>query len=246
MAKTLGGAEEQRDLEMLVRPSVRAVRFSVRRWKVSYLLTTALLSTTAYTLLFFSTSPPSQLEKTVQALRILPNNFYQESKISSDIASKADLQTLTDTLAVVDSLRHEFDRQERQRNEGYISRLVSTFSAARVALVVTSAPLHPSCGLSDSDQERYTSLRQGGRIFVAINLLQNEELMSTLSRELIALLQALGPERVFVSVYENASMDLTVMHLRLLCKVSIALQLTRMVLTVVSFSYLTLSVHHTE
>ncbi|KAG9099093.1 capsular associated protein [Ceratobasidium sp. 370] len=78
---------------------------------------------------------------------------------------------------------------------------------------------YPSCELSTLDKERCSDLRGGGRIFVAINLLQNEELMPTLVRQLLVLLEELGPERVFVSIYENASMDLTVMHLRLLCMV---------------------------
>jgi hypothetical protein len=212
MAKTPHD-KKQSDLRMLPLPVVGAV-YPVRRWRFPHILgATALLTVVAYGLLY-SQALPTQVEKTVRAFRSLPNDFWQES---SSRHTDVNPHAISSILATIDGLRHEFDRQERQ---GYTKWLVESFSAVRISFAFTRTPTYPSCGLSTSDKKRYAELRRGGRIFIAINLLQNEELMPTLAWELLALLQELGPERVFVSVYENASMDLTVMHLRLLCQVS--------------------------
>jgi len=215
-----------KDLEMLALPGVHSFRSLRGRWRVSYLLiATAILATAAYTLLLHL--PETPVEAAVRALRALPNDFSQESDSRTGRSKQIDVQVITDTLAAVDGLRHEFDRQQRQSEAGYLARLLAPFSTTRSSVVVTSTPTYPSCGSSSSDRERYASLRQGGRIFIAINLLQNEELMPNLLRELPALLRKLGPERFIVSVYENASMDLTVMHLRLLCQVSLSAEFYR-------------------
>jgi hypothetical protein len=204
------------DLAMLPLPGVAAV-CSIRRWRTSHILrATALLTVTVYGFLLFSRAP-SQLEETVRALRALPNDFSQHS---SSRHTNIDYRAISDTLAAVDGLRREFDRQQWQSQAGYTERLMGFFSATQTEFDTSGAPEYPSCGLSASDKKRYAELRQDGRVFIAINLLENERLMPTLTRELLSLLQQLGPDRVFVSIYENASMDLTVMHLRLLCKVS--------------------------
>ncbi|KAG8746448.1 hypothetical protein FRC10_004887 [Ceratobasidium sp. 414] len=209
--------KERRDLEMLSVPGTGAIR-SWRRWKRPYIFgATALLAITAYTFLLSFATPETQLEQAVRALRELPNDFSRESRGIRH--TELDVQTIVDTFATIDSLRHEFERQERQSQLGYLERFKTSLSAARTALVVANTDTYPSCKLPASDKKRYSDLQSGGRVFVAINLLQNEDLMPTLVRQLLALLEELGPERVFVSIYENASMDLTVMHLRLLCKV---------------------------
>ncbi|KAF8603333.1 hypothetical protein BDV93DRAFT_508560 [Ceratobasidium sp. AG-I] len=211
-----------RDTEMLPLLGAHTLRQLRGRWRISYLLVAAaFLATAAYTFLLHP--PVSRVEATVRALRALPNDFSQESDFRSRGSKDIDVQTITDTLSVVDALRHEFDRQQHQSEAESSAWLLTPIAALRSSFVVASTPTYPSCGASGSAKERYASLRQGGRIFIAINLLQNEELMPTLLRELPALLRELGPERFFVSVYENASMDLTVMHLRLLCKILDAL-----------------------
>lgn len=210
-----------KDLEMLALPGVHSFRSLRGRWRLSYLLiATAILATAAYTLLL--QLPETQVEATVRTLRALPNDFSQESDGRTGSSKGIDVQAITDALAVVDGLRHEFDRQQRQSEAGYLTGLLAPLSTMRASLVAMSTPTYPSCGSLGTDEDRYASLRQGGRIFIAINLLQNEELMPNLLRELPALLRELGPDRFFVSVYENASMDLTVMNLRLLCKVGLS------------------------
>ncbi|KAG9122653.1 hypothetical protein FRC07_000878 [Ceratobasidium sp. 392] len=178
---------------------------------------TGVIRSFPYTLFLSFATPRTQLEKAVRILRALPNDFSHESQGGRN--TELNEQAISETLATIDGLRHEFDRQEHQGQSGYLERLAGLFSTTRAGLVVANTETYPSCGLSALDKERYAELRQDRRIFVAINLLQNEGLMPTLVRELLALLEELGPERVFVSIYENASMDLTVMHLRLLCKI---------------------------
>ncbi|KAG8725343.1 capsular associated protein [Ceratobasidium sp. 395] len=209
----------QTDSHMLPAPATGAIR-SCRRWRRLYTLVavvTACFTIAAYTFFFSSAVPRTHLERTIRELRALPNDFALESQVVRH--AKPDAWTIAETLATIDGLRYEFDKQERQGQMGYLERLAVSFSAGRNALAVANAATYPSCGLSAEDKERYSELRQGGRVFVAINLLQNEELMPTLARQLLALLEELGPGRVFVSIYENASMDLTVMHLRLLCQI---------------------------
>ncbi|KAB5592320.1 Alpha-1,3-mannosyltransferase CMT1 [Ceratobasidium theobromae] len=180
---------------------------------------TALLGICAYTLLLFSIVTPTQLERTVRGLRAVPNDFVQESNTKKEFITAGDEKIIVDTIAAVDGLRFEFNRQQQETPVGWMEWLSAPLSLARDALPVSSARKYPSCGLSEADKMRYTSLKRGGRIFIAINLLDNEELMPTLTRELLALLRELGPDRFFVSIYENGSMDLTVMQLRLLCKI---------------------------
>ncbi|QRV81156.1 alpha-1,3-mannosyltransferase CMT1 [Ceratobasidium sp. AG-Ba] len=195
-------------------PGVGAVRSSWRRWRRTYIFAATAISTIVAYILFLSlTTPQTQLERTVRALRALPNDFASSSVGVRH--KRPDAKKITNTLAVVDSLRYEFDRQDRQHESNYMKWLTSSFSAARTALRVE--PLYPSCTRPAASDLK--ELRQTGRVFIAVNLLQNEELMPTLTRQLLALSEVLGPERLFVSIYENASMDLTVMHLRLLCKI---------------------------
>ncbi|KAF8674516.1 hypothetical protein RHS04_07154 [Rhizoctonia solani] len=194
-----------------------------RRWRISYLhliSATVILGLSAYTLLLFYSRTPTYLQKEVQHLRNIPNDF---SQLSSRKGGVIDEDVLKETMAVVNNLRVEFNRQEREKEagQGWTHWFLSPFSITRDALVVSSTHAYPSC--PTRLDERYTSALYSKRTFIAINLLQNEELMPTLTRELVALIRVLGPDRVFVSIYENASMDLTVMHLRLLCKVLDAL-----------------------
>ncbi|KAL5638899.1 hypothetical protein ACGC1H_003307 [Rhizoctonia solani] len=190
-----------------------------RRCRVSHLhlLTgTALFGLCAYTLLLFSSQTRTHLGQQVQHLRSLPSDFTQTSSRQGGVI---DEDVLVETLATVDGLRTEFDRQEKEyeSRKGWPNWILSPFSIGRDALVVSSTRSYPSCP-TRADPHYASSLYQK-RVFTAINLLQNEELMPTLTRELVALIRVLGPDRVFVSIYENASMDLTVMHLRLLCQV---------------------------
>lgn len=209
------------DPEMHFLLGVPAMRLT-RRWRLLYLMIgTALLGICAYTLLLFSIVTPTQLERTVRGLRAVPNDFVQESNTKKEFITAGDEKIIVDTIAAVDGLRFEFNRQQQETPVGWMEWLSAPLSLARDALPVSSARKYPSCGLSEADKMRYTSLKRGGRIFIAINLLDNEELMPTLTRELLALLRELGPDRFFVSIYENGSMDLTVMQLRLLCKVSL-------------------------
>ncbi|CAE6476779.1 unnamed protein product [Rhizoctonia solani] len=194
-----------------------------RRCRVSHLhlLTgTALFGLCAYTLLLFSSQTRTHLGQQVQHLRSLPSDFTQTSSRQGGVI---DEDVLVETLATVDGLRTEFDRQEKEyeSRKGWPNWILSPFSIGRDALVVSSTRSYPSCP-TRADPHYASSLYQK-RVFIAINLLQNEELMPTLTRELVALIRVLGPDRVFVSIYENASMDLTVMHLRLLCQILDAL-----------------------
>lgn len=60
-------------------------------------------------------------------------------------------------------------------------------------------------------QGRYDDLlhRDQGGVLIALNLWNNEDVLPTLSRALIALALTLGPPRVSVSVFENGSSDKT-------------------------------------
>ncbi|CAE7069865.1 unnamed protein product [Rhizoctonia solani] len=189
-----------------------------RRWRVTYLqflTATALLALSTYTLLLFSSQTPTHIANQVQHLRSLPNDF---TRSSNQKGGTIDEEALAETLATVDGLRIEFDRQEREEpKKGWANWILTPFSVARDALVVSSTRAYPTC--PTRSDAYYSSSLYDKRVFIAINLLQNEELMPTLTRELVALIRVLGPDRVFVSIYENASMDLTVMHLRLLCEV---------------------------
>ncbi|CAE6462568.1 unnamed protein product [Rhizoctonia solani] len=208
---------------MLPLPAYTSASGLKRRCRISYLhlLTgTALLGLSAYTLLLFSSQTPTHLAKQVQHLRSLPNDFSQLSNQKGGVINEDEL---AQTLATVDGLRVEFDRQEREKQSknGWTNWVLAPFSVARDALVVSSTNSYPYCPVRADPH--YSSSLYAKRVFIAINLLQNEELMPTLTRELVALIRVLGPDRVFVSIYENASMDLTVMHLRLLCQIFDAL-----------------------
>ncbi|CAE6447673.1 unnamed protein product [Rhizoctonia solani] len=190
-----------------------------RRCRVSYvhlLTATALFVLSAYTLLLFSSRTPTHIQQQVQHLRSLPSDFVQSSNRKG---GAIDEDSLAKTLATVDGLRAEFNRQEREQEteKGWANWMLAPFSITRDALVVSSTHAYPTC--PTSADPHYSSSLYYKRVFIAINLLQNEELMPTLTRELVALIRVLGPDRVFVSIYENASMDLTIMHLRLLCQV---------------------------
>ncbi|KAG8729103.1 hypothetical protein FRC12_021254 [Ceratobasidium sp. 428] len=185
---------------MLPAPATGAIR-SCRRWRRLYTLgvvVTACFTIAAYTFFFSSTTPRTHLERTVRELRALPNDFALESQVVRH--TQPDAWTITETLTAIDGLRHEFDKQERQGQMGYLERLAMSFSAGRNVLAVANSATYPSCRLSAEDKERYSELRQGGRVFVAINLLQNEELMSALARQLLALLEELGPARLLDAV----------------------------------------------
>ncbi|KAF8752908.1 hypothetical protein RHS01_07323 [Rhizoctonia solani] len=110
-----------------------------------------------------------------------PNDF---SQLSSRKGGVIDEDVLKETMAVVNNLRVEFNRQEREKEagQGWTHWFLSPFSITRDALVVSSTHAYPSC--PTRLDERYTSALYSKRTFIAINLLQNEELMPTLTREL--------------------------------------------------------------
>ncbi|KZV75509.1 glycosyltransferase family 69 protein [Peniophora sp. CONT] len=77
-----------------------------------------------------------------------------------------------------------------------------------------SPAARPTCSLESWHNERYASLRNSTNIFLAMNLHDNEEVLPTFFQEMPRLLDFLGPERVFISIYENGSSDRTPRLLR--------------------------------
>ncbi|VDB99758.1 unnamed protein product [Peniophora sp. CBMAI 1063] len=77
-----------------------------------------------------------------------------------------------------------------------------------------SPAARPTCNLEPWHNERYASLRNSSNVFLAMNLHDNEEVLPTFFQEIPKLLDFLGPERVFISIYENGSSDRTPRLLR--------------------------------
>jgi alpha-1,3-mannosyltransferase len=70
--------------------------------------------------------------------------------------------------------------------------------------------LRPTCPWTKWHTSRYSSLSNSPKtIFLALNLHQNEGVLPTFFQELPIVLHQLGPQNVFVSVYENGSEDKT-------------------------------------
>ncbi|SRR5258708_742539 len=71
----------------------------------------------------------------------------------------------------------------------------------------------PTCDWTEWHVSRYASLKSNfassSPIFLAINLYNNEQVLPTFYQELPILLEHLGPQQVYVSIYENGSSDMT-------------------------------------
>lgn len=70
----------------------------------------------------------------------------------------------------------------------------------------------PTCPWSTWNTLRYAPLSHPSRritTFIAMNFYQNEEILPTFFQELPIIINQLGPENVFVSIYENNSDDKT-------------------------------------
>lgn len=70
----------------------------------------------------------------------------------------------------------------------------------------------PTCQWSTWNSLRYAPLLHPSRrvtTFLAMNLYQNEEVLPNFFQELPIILNQLGPQNVFVSIYENNSEDKT-------------------------------------
>jgi len=79
---------------------------------------------------------------------------------------------------------------------------------------LASQKARPTCHFTQWHQSRYTSLAPREdtapkNIFLAMNFMNNEDVLPTFFQELPIMLNHLGPERVFVSVFENGSNDKT-------------------------------------
>jgi alpha-1,3-mannosyltransferase len=69
--------------------------------------------------------------------------------------------------------------------------------------------IRPVCSTYSWQADRYADMLNTTNVFLAINFYNNEKVLPTFFQELPILLRHLGPERVFVSVYENGSKDRT-------------------------------------
>ncbi|KAI0028568.1 cryptococcal mannosyltransferase 1-domain-containing protein [Vararia minispora EC-137] len=73
----------------------------------------------------------------------------------------------------------------------------------------TMGGIRPVCPLRDWHAERYAGLSNSSNIFLAINFYNNEDVLPNFFQELPVMLKHLGPERVYVSIFENGSTDQT-------------------------------------
>ncbi|KAI0036418.1 cryptococcal mannosyltransferase 1-domain-containing protein [Vararia minispora EC-137] len=87
----------------------------------------------------------------------------------------------------------------------------------------------PVCPMYGWHAERYADLRNTTNVFLAVNFYNNEDILPTFFQELPVLVRHLGPERVFVSVYENGSQDSTPEMLALLDDLLAALRVPHQV-----------------
>ena len=97
--------------------------------------------------------------------------------------------------------------------------LASTTVNPRIDLIQqvaywVSPTSRPTCNLEPWHDNRYASLRNSTNIFLAMNFHDNEDVLPTFFQEIPKLLDFLGPERVFISIYENGSTDRTPRLLR--------------------------------
>jgi alpha-1,3-mannosyltransferase len=67
----------------------------------------------------------------------------------------------------------------------------------------------PVCPLREWHVERYNGLNNTTTVFLAVNFYNNQDILPNFFQELPVLLRHLGPERVYVSVFENGSTDHT-------------------------------------
>ncbi|KAI0034270.1 cryptococcal mannosyltransferase 1-domain-containing protein [Vararia minispora EC-137] len=100
-------------------------------------------------------------------------------------------------------------------------RMFSALRTARIARIQKIAydmsnGQRPVCSWNTWHAERYGRLENSGKLFLAMNLHNNEDVLPTFFQELPHLLQHLGPDHVYVSIYENGSGDRTPQMLNLL------------------------------
>lgn len=78
------------------------------------------------------------------------------------------------------------------------------------AYQISSEDQHLECPWTPWHYERYASIiNSTSNIYLGMNFFENERILSNFFQELPVLLRHLGPERVYVSVYENGSNDQT-------------------------------------
>ncbi|VDB88227.1 unnamed protein product [Peniophora sp. CBMAI 1063] len=83
--------------------------------------------------------------------------------------------------------------------------------------------VRPVCPLQDWHEARYAPLHNSKNVFIAANLYNSQDVLPTFFQELPTVIQHLGAERVFVSIYESNSKDRTPEMLQMLEGVLFAL-----------------------
>ncbi|KAJ2658491.1 hypothetical protein IWW48_003980 [Coemansia sp. RSA 1200] len=81
---------------------------------------------------------------------------------------------------------------------------------------------------------RYQHIIRGskpGKVFIAANLHNNEQILPNMAAQLVELARVLGPQRVFISIYENASQDSTTEILQVLKRVLLSLDIPHSITT---------------
>ena len=79
---------------------------------------------------------------------------------------------------------------------------------------IKQTPQLPFCPLINPHYERYNRLKSSkNTFFIALNLFNSEKIIPNLALQITRLVEFLGKDRVFISVYENGSTDSTPMML---------------------------------
>ncbi|KAJ2157861.1 hypothetical protein GGF46_004197 [Coemansia sp. RSA 552] len=109
---------------------------------------------------------------------------------------------------------------EPQRRQAIRADFEQQMQAAHLAL--NGESLHSYCAQENfcrefvaSAVQRYQSVvGTGQRIFIAVNLFNSERVLPNMATQLLAFSEALGRQRIFLSIYENGSTDRTKSILR--------------------------------
>jgi hypothetical protein len=67
------------------------------------------------------------------------------------------------------------------------------------------------CKIGPLEEAKYRTVLRGSkeRFYLAANLYNNEEVLPNMIQEIATLARALGPSRLYVSIYANGSTDRT-------------------------------------